>query len=278
MMRWSPPQQRTEGLIALSQLACVATLGALFTTSWHRFDGLLNGAFIVSLAVFALASIGIAAQTQRLPRALFSVFATAAMLLVIAEIAALFMPASALNVAMHTVSSTDKAILVATLNALLPLYGHAMLVAQERAAEALESSVVQERTFSSTLEARVAVRTAELEDAQRVLQHMWRLGQQISFELDPTRVLERFVDAASDIAQADGAVIGLMHEDGSVRVPIARGALVELAGTQSSATGSVMGQVIRTGKRWAVADAAAQPTPPSLPDGMLTQGEARSVA
>ncbi|HUX32237.1 MAG TPA: hypothetical protein VMV51_00085, partial [Gemmatimonadaceae bacterium] len=200
MARWTLLARRTELLIALSQLACVATLGALLATSWEHYDALLNGTFIVSLAVFALAATGIALRTRRLPRALFAGFAAVAAVLVLAEVAGLLLPASALALSLHAMGQTEKVILVATLNALLPLYAHAALVAQERAAEALERSFVDERTFSTTLETSVAVRTAELEDAQRVLQHMWRLGQQISLELDPTRVLERFVDAASDIA------------------------------------------------------------------------------
>jgi two-component system NtrC family sensor kinase len=277
MDRWLPLRYRTTRLIALSQLACVATLGALLATSWRHQQQLLNAAFLASLVVFALAALGIASRTQRLPSLVFAAFSAAATLLVLAEAAAWFTPGSLLWVAMGAMSSTDKAILVATLNALLPLYAQAALVAQERAAEQLERSMVDERTFSSTLETRVAVRTAELEDAQRVLQRMWRLGQQISLELNPNRVLERFVDAASDIAQADGAAIGLLGEDGMVRVPIARGALVDMAGTQIPAGASVMGQVIRTGNRWSVDDAAA-PADGKPPACRLTTRDTGSVA
>ena len=278
MARWTLLARRTELLIALSQLACVATLGALLATSWEHYDALLNGTFIVSLAVFALAATGIALRTRRLPRALFAGFAAVAAVLVLAEVAGLLLPASALALSLHAMGQTEKVILVATLNALLPLYAHAALVAQERAAEALERSFVDERTFSTTLETSVAVRTAELEDAQRVLQHMWRLGQQISLELDPTRVLERFVDAASDIAQADGAAIGLIGEDGNVRVAIARGALVALAGTQMRAGATAMGQVIRTGRHWVVDDVAAIPEAAESPIRRLATGQTRSAA
>jgi hypothetical protein len=52
---------------------------------------------------------------------------------------------------------------------------------------------------------------------------MWKLEQQISSERDATRVLERFVDAAIDIAHADGAALGIVGPDGLIRVPIARG-------------------------------------------------------
>jgi two-component system NtrC family sensor kinase len=238
----------------------------------------LDATFVASLAVFALAAAAIASRTRRLPRAFFASFAAASALLVIAEGFGYLLPGSALAASLHVISATDKAILVATLNALLPMYAQASLAAHERLAESLERSVVAERTFASTLEARVAVRTAELEDAQRVLQRMWRLGQQISLELDPTRVLERFVDAASDIAQADGAAIGLLGEDGAVRIPIGRGALVKMAGTQLASEGSAMGRVIRSAAHWTSDDAAAGNDPECTTLCSLAQTEVRSVA
>lgn len=277
MNRWSPLSQRTELFIALSQLACLATLGALLAASWAHTDRLLDATFVASLGIFSLAAAGIALRTRRLPRALFAGFAVVAALLTLAELAGLLFPLSTLALTLHMVGGTEKAILVATLNTLLPLYAHAAQVAERRAAEALESSVVAERTFATTLEASVAVRTAELEDAQRVLQRMWRLGQQISLELDPTRVLERFLDAASDIAQADGAAIGLMGEDATVRVPIARGALVNLAGTQTRAGDCAMGRVIRSGTPLVLDDAAGHPAA-DFPFRRLATGTVRSAA
>ncbi|MDE3214833.1 MAG: PAS domain S-box protein [Gemmatimonadota bacterium] len=277
MARWSPLSQRTELFIALSQLACLATLGALLAASWQHSDRLLNGTFVASLGIFALAAGGIALRTRRLPRLLFAGFAAAAALLTLAEILALLIPHSGLAAALHLMGDTEKAIFVATLNTLLPLYAQAAQVAQRRAAEALETSVVAERTFAATLEASVAVRTAELEDTQRVLQRMWRLGQQISLELDPTRVLERFVDAASDIAQADGAAIGLMGEDATVRVSMARGALVNLAGAQVPAGECAMGRVIRTGTPWVADDVHGDPSA-DFPFRRLATGTVHSVA
>ncbi len=277
MARWSPLSQRTELFIALSQLACLATLGALLAASWAHSDGLLNATFVTSLGIFALAAGGIALRTRRLPRLLFAGFAVAAALLTLIEIAAFLLPQSGLAAALHLMRDTEKAIFVATLNTLLPLYAQAAQVAQRRTAEALERSVVAERTFAATLEASVAVRTAELEDTQRVLQRMWRLGQQISLELDPTRVLERFVDAASDIAQADGAAIGLMGEDGMVRVSMARGALVNLGGTQVPAGECVMGRVIRSGAPWVADDVPVNPAA-DFPFRRLATGTVHSVA
>jgi PAS domain S-box-containing protein len=276
MDRWSPLSQRTELFIALSQLACLATLGALLAARWERSDALLDGTFVVALGTFALAAAGIALRTRRLPRLVFAGFAIAATLLTLAELAGLLAPGSPLAASLHMVGGTEKAILVAALNTLLPLYAHAVHAADRRAAEALERSVVAERTFAATLETSVAVRTAELEDAQRVLQRMWRLGQQISLELDPTRVLERFGDAASDIAQADGAAIGLMGEDGTVRVPMARGALVNLAGTQAPAGACIMGRVIRAGTPFVLDDAVGSTV--DLPFRRLASGTVRSVA
>ena len=278
MDRWSPLNNWTERLIALSQLACVATLGALLAAPWRHHVILLDATFVVSLAIFALAAGAIASRTRRLPRMFFAAFAAVAALLVIVELVGIAVPASELAATLHGMSGTDKVILVATLNALLPLYAQAALAAHERLAESLESSVVAERTFSSTLEMRVAVRTVELEDAQRVLQRMWRLGQQISLELDPTRVLERFVDAASDIAQADGAAIGLLGEEGTIRVPIARGAVVDMAGTQLAADGSAMGRVVRTGAHWAVTDAATSTAPECTTICAIAHAEIHSVA
>ena len=277
MARWSSLSRRTELLIALSQLACLGTLGALLATRWEHADGLLDGAFVTSLGVFSLAAAGIATRTRRLPRALFAGVAAVAAGFTLAELAALAYPVSALSAALHLVDGTDKAILVAALNTLLPLYAHAAQTAQRRAAESLERSVVAERTFAATLEASVAMRTAELEDAQRVLQRMWRLGQQISLELDPARVLERFVDAAGDIAQADGGALGLMGEDGTVRVSTARGALVNLAGTQAPAGACVMGRVIRTGAPLVLDDLSAA-TDAELPFRRLATAPVRSAA
>ena len=252
MIRWPFLPRRIEWLIGLSQLTCVATLGVVLLHVWRRYDTLLDGAFIVSLGVFALAAIGTATQTRGVHRALFATFGALAAVACLAHNRAELTPGSALYTAMHAAATTEKAIMVATLNALLPLYATTALVAQQETASTLERSVIQERALSAALEHRVSERTAELEEAQRVLQRMWTLGQQISLELDPTRVLERFIDAASDIAHADGVAVGLLASDGIIRVAHARGNIAALVGSQLPAAGSSMGRVIRTGTPWTV--------------------------
>ena len=91
-------------------------------------------------------------------------------------------------------------------------------------------------------------------DAQRVLHRMWWLGQQITLELNPRRVLDRFLEAAADVAQADGAALGLLGTDGMIEVTAASGSLAALAGQRMPVSGSAMGRVIRAGGSWSVAD------------------------
>src|SRR5439155_20332142 len=109
-----------------------------------------------------------------------------------------------------------------------------------------------EQAVKATLEQRVAERTLELDDAQRVLQRMWWLGQQITLELDPRRVLDRFLEAAADVAQADGAALGLLADDGTIELAAASGSLAALTGQHLPVTGSAMGRIIRSGGSWSV--------------------------
>ena len=117
--------------------------------------------------------------------------------------------------------------------------------------------MTEERAVKVTLEERVVQRTLELDDAQRVLHRMWWLGQQITLELTPRRVLDRFLEAAADVAQADGAALGLLASDGMIEVTAASGSLSALAGLHIPVSGSAMGRVIRAGGSWSVADASA---------------------
>jgi two-component system, NtrC family, sensor kinase len=94
-------------------------------------------------------------------------------------------------------------------------------------------------------------------DAERVLQRMWWLGQQITLELNPRRVVDRFVEAAGDVAQADGAALGLVASDGTIEIAASSGTLAAFAGYRLPIAGSVMGRVIRGGDPWSVADADA---------------------
>ena len=143
---------------------------------------------------------------------------------------------------------------IATLAAVSTVAGWAFLAGERRAAVDLTRSMAEERRLTATLEEAVVSRTGELEDAQRVLQRMWWLGQQITLELNPQRVLERFLEAVADIAQADGGIVGLIGDDGKIRVVVGTGRGSSLAGTAIPINGSAMGRVIRSGTAWTVAN------------------------
>ena len=125
---------------------------------------------------------------------------------------------------------------------------------EHRWALALASSMLEERRLTASLEQKVESKTTELEDAQRVLQRMWWLGQQVTLELNPQRVLERFVEAVSDIVQADGGCVGMIGEDGKIQIVVGTGIVENLKGMSVPITGSAMGRVIRTGMAWTVTD------------------------
>jgi nitrate/nitrite-specific signal transduction histidine kinase len=70
------------------------------------------------------------------------------------------------------------------------------------------------------LEQRIAERTAELADAERVLRRMWTLGtRSVALELHPRRVLERFIEAWSTSREPTVARSALAH----VRLDVAGG-------------------------------------------------------
>jgi two-component system NtrC family sensor kinase len=96
---------------------------------------------------------------------------------------------------------------------------------------------------------------SEQSGAEKVLQRMWWLGQQITLELDPRRVVERFLEAAGDVAEADGAALGLVNTDGTIEITAASGTLASQAGLTLPMTDTVMGRVIRGAGPWSVADA-----------------------
>src|SRR6478672_7778894 len=93
------------------------------------------------------------------------------------------------------------------------LVGWRIALRGEERNASLARNVAEERELTATLEHAVSDRTRDLEDAQRVLKRMWQLGQQVALELDPQRVLERFLETVTDIARADGAAVGLLTED-----------------------------------------------------------------
>ena len=124
-----------------------------------------------------------------------------------------------------------------------------------RNADALAANVAEQRMLSQTLEQQVAVHSEALDDAQRVLQRMWRLGQQIAGELNAQRVLDRFLEAVVDVAQADGGAVGLVSDDGRIRIVGASGDGALMVGHHIPVGESVMGRVVRVGARWVTDDA-----------------------
>ncbi len=138
--------------------------------------------------------------------------------------------------------------------AIITVIGWVFMAREHRWALALASSMHEERRLTASLEQKVETKTTELEDAQRVLQRMWWLGQQVTLELNPQRVLERFVEAVSDIVQADGGCVGMIGDDGKIQIVVGTGMVESLEGMSLPISGSAMGRVIRTGMAWTVTD------------------------
>jgi two-component system, NtrC family, sensor kinase len=136
----------------------------------------------------------------------------------------------------------------------IAIIGWIILGREHRAALDLAQRMADERRLTTNLEHAVARRTSELEDAERVLQRMWWLGQQITLELNPQRVLERFLEAVADVAGADGGILGLVGDDGKIRIVVGTGAGASLTGLTIPIAGSAMGRVIRSGIAWTVSN------------------------
>ncbi|MDB4917421.1 MAG: sensor protein, partial [Gemmatimonadetes bacterium] len=248
------PVTLTSRLIACSQLACVVLFGTLLFAPWQATSPILGTALILSCTAFAIAALSIARVAHGVVQMVFGAFAALAMLIGFDELWMLVAPAPAISSALQNVTSLELAVAIAALNALLAVYGSYSLSAERLAAENLERLVDAEQQMKASLEQRVVQRTLELDDAQRVLHRMWWLGQQITLELDPRRVLDRFLEAAADVAQADGAALGLLIEDNLVDVAAASGILEASAGSRIPLTGTAMGRIIRSGGTWCVSD------------------------
>src|SRR3712207_2780808 len=247
---------RADRAVAVSHLACVATFGVLLFEPWHAAGRLVEGAIVVCFGAFCVAALSIAAQARGVHRLVFGAFGVLALLVAVAEGAHLLFPRAITRATVHAATDFELAVIVAVLNVLLALYAIYYGAIQRRAVEELARSVSAADEKTATLEQRVAERTHELESAQRVLQRMWRLGQQITVELHPARVLERFLEAVTDVVQADGGALGMLGEDGTVRIAAVTGASLHMLGQQLPVAGSAMGRVIRTGRPWSVADVA----------------------
>jgi PAS domain S-box-containing protein len=156
-------------------------------------------------------------------------------------------------------SSPSLAVAVAVFVALLAARASRSMATQGEQALLLARSVEAERALSATLEQRIAERSGELANAERILQRMWMLGQHVALELHPARVLERFMETVLDIAHADGGAIGLVADDMKVRISVASGSLEGAAGTMVPREGSAFGRVIQTGRTLTVDDATLHP-------------------
>ena len=252
----SPAAPRTlnSRLIALSQLACVVLFGALLVEPWRASNPVLGVVFIVAAAAFAAAAIAVARATAGSLRIVFGAFAVLALGIGVGELAIIVVPGTTTLSGLQEATSLELAVAIAALNGLLVLYGTYALALERRVGEALQHQMSAEQAIKASLEQRVAERTLELDDAQRVLRRMWWLGQQITLELDARRVLDRFLEAVADVAQADGAALGLLENDGTIVVTAASGILAPLSGERMSAADSAQGRVIRSGGAWCVAD------------------------
>ena len=146
--------------------------------------------------------------------------------------------------------------LLAVFVLLLAVRGLLELVRQRRIAAQLESSVAEQRALSQTLEHSVADRTAELADAHRALQRMWVLGQELTQELRPQRVLDAFMDAVSDVAGTEAVSVGMVADDDHLRIVAAHGDARPLVGTLVPMHASAMGRVVRENRAWHAPDLA----------------------
>jgi two-component system NtrC family sensor kinase len=253
------PASRTSRLMAASQLACVALFGVLLMQPWDATSVPLGLSLVLACGVFAAAAVAIARSARGLVRIVFGAFALLAILLAAGELWILGVPGTHVLLGLQMAESLELAVAIAALNGLLAVYGNFSLAAERRAAISLEARISAEQEVTAQLEQRVAERTVEVDDAQRVLHRMWWLGQQITLELNPRHVLDRFLEAVRDVTQADGAALGLVTHDGTIEIAAAGGALAPFAGNSLPMTGSAMGRVIRAGGRWGVADVQEQP-------------------
>ncbi len=140
---------------------------------------------------------------------------------------------------------------------LLALRAGYALSTQHRTTVVLENVAHAERELSGILEQRVALRTEELAEAHRVLQRMWALGQQIALELNPAKVLQRFIEALVDVLRADGAAIGIIADE-RISITTTHGLGESLSGATFAVQESTLGRVARSGHPWTTSDARAE--------------------
>ncbi|HEU4631132.1 MAG TPA: ATP-binding protein [Gemmatimonadaceae bacterium] len=144
---------------------------------------------------------------------------------------------------------------------LLAARGMRELLRHRRRAADLAGSIAAERAVTLTLEHRVAERTSELAEAQRVLQRMWVLGQQVTQELQPARVVECFMEAVRDVARVDAAALALVADERHLRVAAIIGATPSLQGRLVPIEGSAMERVLRERRSWQTSDVGGLEAP-----------------
>ncbi|MGI8498174.1 MAG: ATP-binding protein [Gemmatimonadaceae bacterium] len=160
--------------------------------------------------------------------------------------------ASGLGVSAHATGERNLAlaITIGVFGIVLALRTGYALWEQQRTTSRLEDTVVAEREVSTTLEQRVSLRTHELAEAQRVLERMWALAQQIALELNRDRVLQRFVAAVVDVVQAEAGAVGLLTERRDIEIAASVGLDPQLTRRLIPPDSSAMGRVIRSGDHW----------------------------
>ena len=167
---------------------------------------------------------------------------------------------------------------MATVAGIVTVAGWVLLRREHQSTLQMARSMLEEREKKASLEETVARRSTELEEAQRVLQRMWWLGQQIALELNPQRVLERFLEAVSDIAGADGGAVGLIGEDGKLHIVVGTGLLAQYTDMSLPMADSAMGRVIRSGDAWTVKDIHDHPDKMSSEAYDHVRGQMRGIA
>src|SRR5438477_7562489 len=75
-------------------------------------------------------------------------------------------------------------------------------------------------------------------------------------ELNPQRVLERFLASVMDIARADGAIVALRADEGHARVAVGAGLGASRTGARIPMDGTSVGRVIQSAERWCARDLA----------------------
>ena len=248
------PHLGTYRLVALSQLASLGAFAALLVQHGAGHPAATDLLLVACVGLFAAAAASVAHSSRGVHRLVFAGFAVAALAACALMMYVLWSPAPSFLHTLQAAPDLEVAITIAAMNTVLTVYGGYYFSVERRTSAELARSVVAERELSATLEQAVAARTREVDDARRVLQRMWWLGQQITLELNPQRVLDRFLEAVVDMAQATDGAVALVDEDGMIRIAAGTGIGAGLIGFRMPVSGSMVGRVVRSGHRFSVAD------------------------